>query len=502
MTPRSHVDKRGMYPSPVAGHAAHRGPVAGRSAGIVVVIAVLALAGAGIFATSSSARSFFPKQWDPSVAPIAAEVATLRGLAFEHPVVIRYLAPKDFEKQISDDGQPSADDRAEIQREEAVFRSLGFIGGKVDLLKEAQTQSTSDTLAYYDPPTQEIFVRGTTLDVAHRVTVAHELTHVLQDQHFDLQKLQHAAADSESSSGSGLKGLIEGDAVRIEQAYLKQLSPADQAAYDRENAAEGDRIGKETTSVPKILDVLEGAPYEFGPLSVRVLDASGGNRAVDDALTGEPPSSGVFIRTGDASPGLEVTAPAPPAGADKVGKAEAFGSFETFLTLAMRVNPVTAISAADIVAGGEAVTYRLGENTCYRVRVEPRAGSSLSFLVGAFRSWAKARARTTVSSTGTQVEFTACDPGPGAPVPDPKPLNSAVTLLALRSGLTLGAASANVPAAFARCVGRVFVTRPGAESLVLAVGNRTPTAQQAAQLRQIGSVTGAACRADDTAGLR
>ncbi len=68
--------------------------------------------------------------------------------------------------------------------------------------------------------------------------------------------------------------------------------------------------------------------------------------------------------------------------------------------------------------------------------------------------------------------------------------------------MTLGAASVNVPSSLARCVGRVFVTRPGAENLVLAVGNRKPTAAQAAQLRRISLATGTACRADDNAGLR
>jgi hypothetical protein len=502
MTPRPAVDESGMYASPQVGQVAHRGRVAGRSAAIIVLIAVLALAGAGVFASTSSARSFFPKQWDPSVAPIAAEVARLRGLDFEHPVAIRYLAPKDFEKQIGDDAQPAADDRVEIQREEAVFRSLGFIGGKVDLLKEAQTQTTSDTLAYYQPSSQEIFVRGTTLDVEHRVTVAHELTHVLQDQHFDLQKLQQRADDSKATDGSGLKGLIEGDAVRIQQDYLKQLSSADRAEYQREDSAEGDRVGDETSSVPDILQVLDGAPYEFGPDTVRVLAASGGNRAVDDALTGEPPSSRVFVATGDVSPALEVKVPTAPAGGITLGEPETFGPFETFLTLGMRVDPVVALSAADIVAGGEAVTYRMGTRTCYRVVVEPRIGRSLSYLLGAFRSWAKGGGDRVVGPTGNGVQLTACDPGTSAPVPDPKPLNSAVTLLVVRSSLTLSVASANAPASFARCVGRVFVTRPGAESLVLAVGNGEPDAAQTAQIRLISAAAGAACRADDDAGLR
>ncbi|MDQ1477356.1 MAG: hypothetical protein QOE62_2585 [Actinomycetota bacterium] len=500
MRVRSEVDETGMYPNALTGSVAVRGRDTGRSVGIVVFVVVLAIA--GVFATASSARSFFPKSWDPSVAPIAAKVASLRGLEFVHPVAIRYLAPTDFEKQIGSAGQPTASARAEIQREEAVFRALGFIGGKVDLLKEALTQSTSDTLAYYDPPSQQIFVRGTTLDVAHRVTVAHELTHVLQDQHFDLQKLQQRADDSKVTDGSGLKGLIEGDAVRIEREYLKELSVADHKEFDRENAAESTRIGNETSSVSEILQVLTGAPYEFGPQTVRVLMATGGNRAVDDALTGAPPSSGVFISTGDVSTAVGVTVPAPPPGGVRVGRTEAFGPFETLLTLAPRVDPVVALSAADAVSGGEAVTYRSGGETCYRVSVQPRFPHSRPFLLAAFRSWAKGRSGSTVDSVPNVVQFTACDPGTGAPVPDSKPLNATVALLALRSNLTVGAALAHVSGDRARCVGRVFVAKPGVEKLVIAIGDGQPTVQQAAQLRRISAATGVACRADAGAGLR
>src|SRR2546430_4207437 len=89
-----------------------------------------------------------------------------------------------------------------FRSDESVFRALGFIGGKVDLLRAYETHQTSGTLAYYDPDRQEIIVRGTALDVAHRVTVAHELTHVLQDQHFDLRALQKRATASETGDAS------------------------------------------------------------------------------------------------------------------------------------------------------------------------------------------------------------------------------------------------------------------------------------------------------------
>ena len=51
-------------------------------------------------------------------------------------------------------------------------------------------------LAFYDPDAKEVVIRGGTkfLDVPHRVVLAHELTHVLQDQHFDLNRLEALGA--------------------------------------------------------------------------------------------------------------------------------------------------------------------------------------------------------------------------------------------------------------------------------------------------------------------
>src|SRR5207248_655356 len=150
-----------------------------------------------------------------------------------------YLPSNEFEKLIGDDSNLTKADRDRVTRDEAVFRALGFIGGKVDLLRAYETHQSSDTLAYYDPDRQEIIVRGTTLDAAHRVTVAHELTHVLQDQHFDLRKLQKRADASETGDVSALTALIEGDAVRIQDDYRQELTPTEQKEYQRENDAEG-----------------------------------------------------------------------------------------------------------------------------------------------------------------------------------------------------------------------------------------------------------------------
>ena len=64
------------------------------------------------------------------MAPIAREVSLLRGLEFKHPVPVRYLEPKDFERQLGVDDEAGAADRADARRSEAVFRALGFIGAR------------------------------------------------------------------------------------------------------------------------------------------------------------------------------------------------------------------------------------------------------------------------------------------------------------------------------------------------------------------------------------
>jgi hypothetical protein len=500
MNQRLGDDHRGMYGYASADAARDRRDPA-RVVAVAVFAALLAVAAGAVFVTSSSAGSWFPKQWDARVAPIAAEVSRLRGLTFEHPVAIKYLAPKDFEKRLGNGGQETAADRAEIAREEAVFRSLGFIGGKVDLGKALNTSEKSSTLAYYDPSSQEIIVRGTTLDAEHRVTIAHELTHVLQDQHFDLQKLQKRAADSKAGDASALKALVEGDAVRIQNDYLDHLSTADQKEYHREDDAEGARVGKETATVPDIVQLLSSAPYELGPSTINVLLESGGNAAIDAALTGPTPSTSIYVAPGDLTPPNTVADPLLPSGALAEGSSESFGPFETYLTLSMRLDPARAIHAADLVSGGRAVTFRSGATTCYRVAVSPTSAGGREALLSAVRDWARGRSKTSVDAAGDLVGFTACDPGKTAPVPPAQRLHAAVELLGIRTGITVEIAKGKVAGEIARCVARVFMETPSAEKLVLAIGNGTPTPEQNAVLQPLVVSSAQLCRDDPNSGL-
>ncbi len=441
--------------------------------------------GAGLAVIVGSTTAWFPTQWDPRVAPIAAEVARLRGLQFVHPVAVRFLPPAEFEKEIGTDPNAlSHEARAEIERNAADFRALGFIDGKVDLAKALNTTTQSGTLAFYSYIRKDIVVRGTTLDVEHRVTLAHELTHVLQDQHFDLKRLYARANDSTTGDTSAFLALVEGDAVRIEDLYEKSLSKTEQAEYDREYAAEGARVRKEGAGVPDILGYLFGAPYELGPATMRVLAASGGHSAVDAALTGPVPSTAVFVRPADLTPPPAVPAPPLPEGTTAVGDPEAFGPFETYLTLAAAIDPSRALDAADVVTTGRARTYRRGNRDCYEVTLVPRRPASRAFLAAAVRAWVTTKPDAAMVAGGANVTFRACDPGKRAVGLSKARLQTMDELLSMRVGLTLGIAEGGgLKADQARCIARVFVHDSATRRLALEIGDGTPTASQQSLLR-------------------
>ena len=168
-------------------------------AGAVAVASALSIAAgsavAGATVAERAGTQLAGPKWDPKLAPIAAEVEAIRGLKFDHAVPVHYLPDAAFEKRLlkDDDPNPSASRTAAFKRSEDELRALGLLDHDIDLHATARAALGSDTLAFYDPRTKDVYVRGTdTTAPATRVTLAHELTHALQDQHFNLRAVQRA----------------------------------------------------------------------------------------------------------------------------------------------------------------------------------------------------------------------------------------------------------------------------------------------------------------------
>lgn len=404
----------------------------------------------------------YPSAWDARLGDLPAKVAKLRGLRFEHPVPVRFLNEADFKKEVGVDPKPSKRRRQKMERFTESLRALGLVTGEVDLLKSIDDEQQSGVLAYYSPDDEEIVVRGTgTPDAARRVTLAHELTHVLQDQHFDLDRIEERVGKDPEGSSDALRAVIEGDAVRIEDRYVEQLSRADQKAYDQGREREQQRAESGTQDVPAIVDLQFSAPYRYGPPVLHVLAAEGGNDNVNRAFRRGVFTQKLFIEPSaslsDAKP-LRVAAPKVGPGEKRIEKPDTFGAFDLYLVLASRLPAGDALGVATTWAGGRMITYRADGTTCVRAAVRARTAAGRRELDANLRLWASSlpSGQATIGSRGPAITLDACDPGPDAAIDAPDPaLTRAGDLLdihgELEAGIAKDAHDAGAPPSTARC---------------------------------------------------
>ena len=354
-------------------------------------------------------------------------MARLRGLHFAHPVPVRYESASRFVKERALGSEtPSATARLAAARATESLRAMGLVSGKVDLFAAGRASRESRVLAFYDPVAKEVVIRGgtTQLDVPHRVVLAHELTHVLQDQHFDLPRLQDAVRRAPGQSPEALRAVIEGDADRIEDKYLSGLSAHDRTAFrswERASVAHADQA---TADVPAVLTVNQSAPYSLGSLALQVVSADGGNAAVDRVF-----EHGVFTQELFVEPTTSLTEVAPELlaaprampGERTIGTTDELGAFDLYLLLASRIDSNDALDAASGWAGGRGRTVRADGSTCVRVAVTASTGPGANQLERALQRWSAAlpAGMATVQRQGRVMTIRSCDPGAGSSLASP-----------------------------------------------------------------------------------
>lgn len=438
---------------------------------VVAALVVLgAIAGAAYVVLRGDNR--YPKDWDPRVADIVAFVASARGHEFSHPVKVNFLSAAEYTKA-STGGDDTGGSDAGSEDSTAEFRAIGLLTGNLDLTKATKELTDSGSLAFYSPDTKEVYVRGTDLTPGVRVTLAHELTHVLQDQVFDLNKLADRA--------DTFRPLAEGDATRIEDEYVeKKLTDAERKAYNEESQAGSDKASSALEGkVPEILQAMFQAPYIFGPQVVNLAAAEGGNASVDKLFENPPSERAVFDpvnvdpTTNPFSDDQELTV-AVPDGTKSMNEST-FEPYLWYLMLSTRVDPHTALTAADGVVAAGYHSYKQGDRVCAAIQATSADAASASTLTSALRDWASASAGhdAEVEAKGdTGVLLTTCDPGASAEAGN---LEANVLVLpAVRAQLFTEAIQAKWPADSARCIANKLTAASSVDELI---GDNFPQAK-------------------------
>lgn len=339
---------------------------------------------------------------DPATEAVVTEleafVESARGLRFVAPVDVSVLGDRAFRRALSD-GDPLQDQYGDAV-EAGVLRALGLVKPGQDL-GGADTTDPETVAGFYDTDTKKLVVRGGTLTPFVRQVLVHELTHALDDQHFDLDP------DLEDDEAAlAFDALVEGDAMNVEMRYVDSL-PEDQR---RQAHAEEDAIygAVDTAGVPDVLLDLGDFPYTEGPVLVAALLAAGGTARLDAAF-GAPPTTSAEVLHPERFLAGRGRAPVPEVDAGgRVVDDGVLGEFLLDRILAESTSPEEADRDAAGWAGDRYVAWRSGKRTCLRATIVTDSEAEAAELTAGLRRWAGDHAGATVEPAGAAVSFSRC----------------------------------------------------------------------------------------------
>jgi hypothetical protein len=362
--------------------------------------------------TAAPPTSAGPTTTDPATAELDATVQDIekfveqqRGLSFSQPVVAKELDDQAFVQQLL--GTETDQDRQDAKKEGDQLEALGLVPPNTDFTAILDKALSVGVVGFYDPKTKELYVRGTDLGPYVRTTIAHELTHALDDQHFGLDRPQYDTDKGEISFG--FDALTEGNARRIEIAYRDQLSTADRRDYEKSQSLVGN--GADLSDVPPVVLQLESAPYDLGEPFVEALLQQGGQAELDQAFTKPPTTSEQVITPSKYFAGEGAMKVDPPPADGPVETDGAVGELVTDLLLQSAISQDAAARAVTGWGGDWSVLYQSGNQKCMRIDYVADTPGDLQQLTQAFQQWASAGAgRTVQPQPNGPLRVTSCVP--------------------------------------------------------------------------------------------
>jgi heme-degrading monooxygenase HmoA len=241
---------------------------------------------------------------------VIAEIPKVRKLQFKSKVEIGVKTREELKQFLirSLDEELPADKAAAMQ---AAMLAFGFITTPIDFRQFYIALLTEQIAGFYDPETKQLYVIAESREPnfleelikdkqdggEERMVMAHELTHALQDQYFDLQTLEKKVKANDDRT-LALQSLIEGDATLAMLDY--QIAPGCYTSEHREIL----RIlfslqgllaifmgGKELANAPAIIRETLLFPYMEGLFFCLTLRGKNAGYKATDAAFAKVPAS-------------------------------------------------------------------------------------------------------------------------------------------------------------------------------------------------------------------
>ena len=260
------------------------------SAGLVL-LTLLSLC-TGSFLPRSQAQTAAPANTQnaaivSTTAAMLKETSELRELSILKAVKSGAQSRADIErmivKNLDADTTP-----AEMHAAEMLLRAFGLAPNDFAYRTFLVKLLTEQVAGYYDPKAQQFYLADWIELDGQKPVMAHELTHALQDQHFNLKRFEKwPKGDSDAELAA--HALIEGDATLAMTLYMAK-NPLVALAFIRSLGAQ-EAASEQFRQAPRALRESLLFPYEEGSAWATQLYKRGGWEMVSQAFTKLPQSS-------------------------------------------------------------------------------------------------------------------------------------------------------------------------------------------------------------------
>jgi hypothetical protein len=151
---------------------------------------------------------------------VARQVEALRGWTFKQPIKKELTSVLQVREYLEHQAAKSLPD-AKARRVQAMLRTIGLIPPTMELKQTWLTLLESQVAGFYDPDTKTMHLvsRDALPPIVERITLAHELTHALDDQYADLQAFTKARENKSEDLDLATESVVEGSATALMMQY-------------------------------------------------------------------------------------------------------------------------------------------------------------------------------------------------------------------------------------------------------------------------------------------
>ena len=222
-----------------------------------------------------------------ATAGVLKETSEMRELSILRPVRSATQSRSEIERMIiknmDEDTTP-----AELHATEITVKKLGLAPAGFQYRQFLIQLLAEQVAGYYDPKSKQFYLADWIDLDAQKPVMAHELTHALQDQHFNLRRFEHWPK-GDGDAGMATRALVEGDATLAMTLYIAH-NPLGALAFLKSMKA-GMAATEQLDRAPRALRESLLFPYVEGGDWARDLYKRGGWASVSRAFSDLPKST-------------------------------------------------------------------------------------------------------------------------------------------------------------------------------------------------------------------